>query len=185
MNLDKEAVISSTTFNEGGGGAITLDIDNIRILGGSTIDADSQGIGNGGVITINATDTIEVTGFVPGDTLSNSRINSNAFSNGNGGTVTILAPTVLLTDRGVIQALLEPRPFGSQPQPGNLTKGGLIDIQANQLIIESGGQINTSNFTNGLGGDINIHDTGIVNISGASIDGSNPSLISSATHCIG
>ncbi len=180
LNLDKEAVISSTTFNEGGGGAITLDIDNIRILGGSTIDADSQGIGNGGVITINATDTIEVTGFVPGDTLSNSRINSNAFSNGNGGTVTILAPTVLLTDRGVIQALLESRPFGSQPQPDNQTKGGLITLQAEELIIDSGGQIATSNNTSGMGGDIQIDATNRIHLSGISSDGIDPSLISSA-----
>ena len=185
LNLEKEAVIRTLTFAEGDAGTISLDIDNLQIMGGSNINVDTQGAGKGGRITINAADTIEVSGFVPGDTLSNSRINSNAFSAGAGGSVSITASNVLLTDRGVIQALLESDPFGSQPQPDDQTKGGLINIQTDELIIDRGGQIATSNVTSGMGGDIQIDASKLVHISDTTSGNMNQSLITSGTSSSG
>ncbi|BAZ56887.1 filamentous hemagglutinin outer membrane protein [Calothrix sp. NIES-4105] len=176
-----------------GGGNIAAYARNIEITGGSTLSA-GIGIDLGttealaGDITLNATGEIKVAGSDSG-IINEVRFNSK----GNGGDITIDTGSFKLEDGArlsastfgtgnagnvkltVIDAIsLKDGNIFSTVEEGGVGKGGNIDINAANLTLRSGAQLQTAtirannNQPGGKGdaGNVNVNVTGLVDIAG-------------------
>lgn len=161
--------IGVLAYDTGNGGNLKITTDNLRMTGGSVLEASTVGIGNAGTIDITAKSI-----FLDG---SNSRFPSAIFSEslgtGNGGNVRITADSILLKNGG--QILVDTRDNGNA---GNLSinsklidisgqndnnrsglfanatfgagNGGNIQVNSDRLIVRDGGIISASNFNTSL-----------------------------------
>ena len=161
--------IGVLAYDTGNGGNLKITTDNLRMTGGSILEASTAGIGNAGTVDITAKSI-----FLDG---SNSRFPSAIFSEslgtGNGGNVRITADSILLKNGG--QILVDTRDNGNA---GNLSinsklidisgqndnnrsglfanatfgagNGGNIQVNSDRLIVRDGGIISASNFNTSL-----------------------------------
>ncbi len=171
LNAGEIAILGSTplTFSEGSGsgGSIELTADNVTVSNGGQIIAQAFGSGPGGLIKINAQqnasidDSLMVTdsGGLGGG--GNIQIQANDFTLSNAGlivTITsglspaghieVAAQRITLINEGVMFTTTN----------GGTVPGGDIQIQANELNLESTGEIiSLVNFSaSGPGGNIEI-----------------------------
>ncbi|QMS87927.1 S-layer family protein [Nostoc edaphicum CCNP1411] len=146
--------ISSTTFATGSAKTLTLDIAKLQILDGGAVATTAFFAGNGGDLSINATESITISG--QGRT-NNSSINASTIRpdpslrqrfglpdilTANAGTVSITTPILTLTDRGTVSVTSQ----GS----GN---GGNINISADTIQLKNQGFIQAQTES-GNGGNI-------------------------------
>ncbi|MGL5074666.1 MAG: beta strand repeat-containing protein, partial [Waterburya sp.] len=124
--------ITAGTGSAGDAGDVTVDTQRLTVRDGGRIDASTTATGNAGSVIINATESIEVSGTVPGS-LNPSLILSSA---------NILDPS--------LQALLKLPPIPS----GN---SGNVKINTSQLNITDGGLITARNDGLGNSGSIQIN----------------------------
>ena len=114
LNLDNLATIQTLTKCEGKSGNISIDVNELRIMGGADIDASNEGTGidKGGNITITATDSVLITA-TPGEDEDNQfvvetgflgGIYSSANKNGAGGDITLSTRKLTMRNGGVISA---------------------------------------------------------------------------------
>jgi filamentous hemagglutinin family protein len=168
-NLFFPIFIGVLAYDTGNGGSLKITTDNLRMTGGSVLEASTVGIGNAGTIDITAKSI-----FLDG---SNSRFPSAIFSEsvgtGNGGNVRITADSILLKNGG--QILVDTQDNGNA---GNLSinsklidisgqngnnrsglfanatfgagNGGNIQVNSDRLIVRDGGIISASNFNTSL-----------------------------------
>ena len=161
--------IGVLAYDTGNGGNLKITTDNLRMTGGSILEASTAGIGNAGTVDITAKSI-----FLDG---SNSHFPSAIFSEslgtGNGGNVRITADSILLKNGG--QILVDTRDNGNA---GNLSinsklidisgqndnhrsglfanatfgagNGGNIQVNSDRLIVRDGGIISASNFNTSL-----------------------------------
>lgn len=124
--------ITAGTGSAGDAGNVTVDTQRLTVRDGGRIDASTTATGNAGSVIINATESIKVSGTVPGS-INPSLIISSA---------NILDPA--------LQALLKLPPIPS----GN---SGYVTINTSQLNITDGGLITTRNDGLGNSGSIQIN----------------------------
>lgn len=169
-------VTSITDFsNLPSGGAIHLQGRNIEILGSSEVLAFNDGTETGGGITVSASgllllaeSNIDSTTFSSGDAgdiliqAESLRVSNDSFisattqlDRGQGGTIIVKASAIEIDDSQVTAQSFS---------PGN---GGIIDVNAERLLLTNGGRLINSAFSSGDGGDI------IVRGSDAEIVGTN------------
>ncbi|MDJ0682989.1 MAG: filamentous hemagglutinin N-terminal domain-containing protein [Xenococcaceae cyanobacterium MO_167.B52] len=143
VNVDSEAT--------GSGGNITITTDKLNITNGGRIDSSTKGIGNAGTITINAEDSITISGnsrnFDSGLYASSEGQNLNA---GESGSLSINTSQLLLEDKGLISV----ENFG-QKNAGN------INIVSEEITLNSNSEIR-ANTNSGNGGSINIISNNII-----------------------
>jgi filamentous hemagglutinin family protein len=135
------------------GGNLTLETGRLTVEDGATISATSFGNGNAGSLTINATESIALTGFTK--TRRNGIFANALRGSGNGGDINIVTNDLTIADGAVITASNFPSLEDSVPagtgQPGN------INIQANSIGLENGGRIvATTQSAIGEGANINL-----------------------------
>ena len=109
---------------KGKGGDIIISAKDIKIGNGSIISASSLNQGDGGNIMINASESLELSGFsefIP------SLIITSVDNSGAGGTIEINTGKLVITDG----ALIESNSFGTG-------KAGTITVDANESILISG-----------------------------------------------
>nr|WP_238846365.1 S-layer family protein [Nostoc edaphicum] len=146
--------ISSTTFATGNAKTLTLDTAKLQILDGGTVATTTFFAGNGGDISINATESIEISGRSRNN---NSSINSSTtrlipilrqrfrlpdILTANAGSVSITTPNLTVTDGGMVSVTSQ----GS----GN---GGSLKITANTIRLDRQGSIQAQTES-GNGGNI-------------------------------
>lgn len=147
-------------INAGQGKAsdITIRTGKLRILNGARVTAESSatirnsGIiasqGQGGNITVNARELVEIAGSLklgtPSSLLAKTRNAQNA------GTVNITTGKLIVRDRGEISVSV-----GAFINPVNSGTPGQLNINANYILLENQGQL-TSETLSGQGGDINL-----------------------------
>ncbi|MDZ8053156.1 MAG: filamentous hemagglutinin N-terminal domain-containing protein [Aulosira sp. ZfuVER01] len=146
--------ISSTTFAMGNAKILTLDTAKLQILDGGAVAATTFFIGNGGDLSINATESIEIAGR---NQSNNSSINSSVLRldpqfqqlfrlpdilTANAGNVRITTPNLKLMDGGTVSVTSQ----GS----GN---GGSLNITANTIRLERQASIQAATES-GNGGNI-------------------------------
>ncbi len=139
--LDNLAAVDASSE---GGGDIDVRGRKIQILNGSAIVSDTTGSKNGGAISINADQSLEIIGsdlteqnlepffatigiFVPAP----SRLSANTFSAGNAGNIFITTEKLSITDGAQIQAVTVPDRLNPDRSLG---EGGNISIAAEKLI---------------------------------------------------
>ncbi|AOY84199.1 filamentous hemagglutinin N-terminal domain-containing protein [Moorena producens JHB] len=113
--------VNSLTFSEATAGDITISTNQLRVALGNILTF-TAGKGNGGNITLNARESIEIVGLISGVN-DDSLVSAASFSEGDGGSVDINTTRLLLVDGGVIGA----SGFGK----GN---AGTITINASEFI---------------------------------------------------
>ncbi|WP_148278122.1 S-layer family protein [Desulfobacula toluolica] len=145
LSLDK-SWIDGETLGEGKGGDITVDVGSLTLNNGADISSDAWDIGNGGTITIAASEAINVSG--------KSRINISSEGTGDGGSLFITVPNLSLNDSWI---------DGATDGEG---KGGDITIDVGSLDITNGGDIFSDAWDIGNGGTITIAANEVITISG-------------------
>lgn len=150
--IENGAFISADTFSLGQGGNANLNVSRLILRDGGRIGAGSLfGVdlldserGNGGTLSINATESIQVigTGEINGEPVTSS-IFTLAESNGDAGDLTLTTDNLSVSDGGEINASAI-----GQGAAGN------IDINANSLDLINGNLIATTGA--GEGGNITL-----------------------------
>ncbi|MEH1801160.1 MAG: filamentous hemagglutinin N-terminal domain-containing protein [Nostoc sp.] len=154
----------STTFGGGRAGDITINTKRLRVQNGATISTESSGelsmsqfkpaIGNGGNLTVNASESVEIKGKPK--TGAPSSIFASTLGSGNAGQVTISTQKLILEDEAVINVSSQLlKPFMYEGDVPNLGSAGDLTVSASFILLDSKGKL-TSNSESGKGGNISL-----------------------------
>ncbi|MFM6271255.1 MAG: hypothetical protein ACKPFA_32870, partial [Dolichospermum sp.] len=173
--------LSSDVFNdtaEGNGGSITIDTSTLTLENDGIISASTTGKGDAGNIAIQATEGVNVRGWLYSDVFNDTAV-------GNGGSITIDTSTLTLEKGGIISAST----FG-KGNAGNIAikasqgvnvrgwlssdvfndtavgNGGSITIDTSTLTLEKGGLISADTYGIGNAGNIAIKASQGVTVGG-------------------
>lgn len=102
-NPNQPSSIGSSAFSSGVSGNVTISTGTLTVLNGGLLVAGSFGTGNGGDITVNANELVEVIGVGPIPSVQ-SLIGGSAFNAGDAGDVIINAPKLVVRDGGRIDS---------------------------------------------------------------------------------
>ena len=155
LRVKDGSLISSTTFGSGNAGNISIQTENIDIsnnsdfLTGILAFVDAGAIGNGGQININ-TDNLNISDEV-------SFISVSTLGQGDAGTINITASELInVNNGGDIWAIVFESAIGN---------AGQIDINSNQLNINSNSILSVSTLGQGDAGELNINISESINVS--------------------
>ena len=149
------SLITTATAGNGAGGEIEIYTGNLSLQEGGRILADSFGEGRAGTITVNATESIAISGTEvsienPDEPLL-FMIGFFATSNsGTGGEINLRADSIVLRDDGTISATA-----------GNNGNGGNISIDTDTLVLLDESTRITADAEAGTGGNILINTQGL------------------------
>lgn len=144
---NRPSTISNSAIEtaQGQGGDLTINTKKLLINNGGVMDVSTFGEAPGGNLTINASESVEITGT--GVTTTGLTFTSNLFASsgaedldlealqqatGNGGNLNIFTKKLTITNQGQISA--------SSLYKGN---AGTISITANQVILNNQGKLRT------------------------------------------
>jgi len=136
INLEDGAGILSlslpqSSFLAGNAGKILIQAHQLTLNNGAQITSATLGDGQGGMITLDITDTLAITGYSlsgnPADPFSPSGVNVSAFAQGNAGAIDITAKNITISGGGAI---------GSDTYGAGV--GDQITIQATDSMVISG-----------------------------------------------
>jgi large exoprotein involved in heme utilization and adhesion len=155
--------INSDAHSSGHAGNINIDVDSLTLSEAGVISSgvvSSDATGNGGLIHINAKNSVTIGGgtvIYPeyGGLYRPSRIETNTSSTGNAGDIRISAPVVDI-DAGRIDA----------SSSGSGASGSVILSNIERLTLTNGGQVLAQAHASGEGGRVDI-EADAINISGA------------------
>jgi filamentous hemagglutinin family protein len=182
INLAPSRIIA-VTANAGNASKLIINTSRLTLRDGGRATSATLASGNAGSVTINATDSVEVTGTVPGS-INPSLIDSSAnisdkiireilklpeVPSGESGDVTINTGRLIVTNGGLVDV----RNDGT----GN---AGKLIVNANSISLDNSGGI-TAATTSGSGGNITLntqqlhlrHNSGITATAGSNGNGGN------------
>jgi large exoprotein involved in heme utilization and adhesion len=166
-NPDNGETISSrllsSTSVAGKAGDITVTTRRLLIQDGGEVATDSlvrrfngqfiPGVGAGGNITVDATESIELVGSAERNRNVTSGLFASTSTPGNAGKVTITTGKLIIRDRAEISVISQKSPLLSNPY--KLGNAGEINVTANSIVLDGKGRL-TSNSDAGRGGNINL-----------------------------
>ena len=144
------AVIGSGTLGSGESGDVIIEVPTGRITlqDGALIGADTNSVGNAGRIVLNA-DDISIS--------SGSRIGAATSNSGNAGRLEILNASRLVVDGVSNDGSVPSRLFFSSIGVGESTgDAGELNISAQELIVQNGGEITGDTEGAGSGGFLSL-----------------------------
>ena len=177
-DLRNGVLVPRPIVGSGNGGDITISTGSLTLEGGAQIFSSTEGFGNAGNVRIDATDNVLVTGTGRGldDRIFESAIASDVFDPlavGNAGTLEINTSTLMVSDGAEISAntlgegnasnitinasddvLVEAAFIGSGAGVDSIGDGGNVRINTQDFNVNNQGEIITSNFGQGNGGDV-------------------------------
>ena len=158
LNQNPSGFFSNSTGQLGGGyaGAIVVTTPRLNMTGGSRINTATLSSGPGGDVTINSTNSVSISGEFP--SLSPEPI----FGIGT------IHPSGVFT--GTVGGACS----------GPCGDAGRISITTGSLVLGNGAQIDSGTSSTGRGGNISIHATISIAISGTLSDGSPVGIFSSS-----
>lgn len=120
------------------GGNILITASEFEVVNGSIVSTDSAGFGDGGKISITATDHVKIAGFDP---LFGAESQIGTFESGGmgkGGGIEIYSPRIMVED------------LGSLVTEAGSRSSGILSLHVDELTLARGGRIGS------LGGDLSI-----------------------------
>lgn len=160
----KGGSIQTSTAGPGTAGGITIDAHTLSMSDGALIASLvlPPGAGNGGNIRANATESISISGFRPGNTslgpipVTNlpSGLYTQTVSAGRGGNIDVTTPQLHLQG-----GLLRTQSFGLGRAGDNVATVGRLDVT-------EGGQLSSITFSAGDGGNVTVTATDSIHILG-------------------
>ncbi|OKH11289.1 hypothetical protein NIES592_22245 [Fischerella major NIES-592] len=103
FNPSALSFIGSSTFSSGKSGNVNISTGQLRVLNGARIGAGTFGTGSGGDMTINATQSVEVIGKEPSQSVG-SLIGVSTLNSGKGGNLTLNTPKLIVQDGGRVDS---------------------------------------------------------------------------------
>lgn len=154
-----QSALGASSFNTGDASSLRIDTRELVIREGGRVGAASFASGKAGNTLVNATESIEVSGTVPGGKNPSILFSSAAIVNenlqklyrvpgvlsANSGEVTINAPVLSVRDGGRVTVINE-----------GLGNAGTLKVNANAILLENLGGI-TAVTTSGSGGNIELN----------------------------
>ena len=170
----------SALLKTGAAGNFNIDASRVSILDGSIFSSGTYGNGNGGTLTINASELVEISRTLPGALLPTGILNNSLFGTGDGGNIEIRTRRFINRDGALVVA----NSGGFLRETFFISTGGAggnISIEASESMEISGvspdGLIpsgpGTTTFTSQKAGDLTLSTSRLVATNGA--------VISSAT----
>ncbi|BAZ32238.1 filamentous hemagglutinin outer membrane protein [Cylindrospermum sp. NIES-4074] len=160
------SVLLSATFGPGDAGNITINTGRLRLQGGARVLTSADGMvlrgkrflpatGQGGDLTVNAADLVEITG-----TSNDGSVVSGLFTStqgyGNAGKMTIDTKQLTVRDGAAITVSSQvPKGFIYQGDVSNLGQAGAVNISARSVLLDNNGQL-TAEAQSGKGGNITL-----------------------------
>jgi len=156
ISVTHGAIVASSTLGGGTAGTIRLDGERLRVANGGAVDSSSLPFpgppftpsGDAGTVTLVATESIEVLGSDP--MFGVSRVSSLSMGSGAAGALLLHAPRIVIDGGAVATTAVR----SGDGQEG--TQGGAITLEAEQLLVTNGGQVDASTFIAGDGGSIEV-----------------------------
>ncbi len=148
--------LSASSLTSGSSGNLLLNTRTLSVRDSGVITSSGIGSGNAGDITINASESVEVTGNVPGanspseirsaitvpSAFAQQVLNLPAVPRGKGGNLTINTPTLTVNNEGAITVRNQ-----------GVGDAGEIEVNTDTIRLDNGGTISaTTNF--GEGGNL-------------------------------
>ncbi len=154
LNMDEGGLVQALTLGDGNAGDATLNVGDLTLTGGAQVETSSRAAGQGGSLTVTASDSV----FISGQSSDGfpSGFFSNAEGSGSGGFVSVETPTLLMDNGGTIQA--------GTVGDGS---GGYISLDVGSLTLTGVAIVNSSSHGPGHAGDISVTATDSISISGA------------------
>ena len=154
----------SATYGAQNAGSIIINTGKLRIQGGATISTSSEGklkhfsnqftpaTGNGGNLTVNASESVELIGTSPNGSKLSSLF-SGTQGTGDGGNLTLTTGRLIIKDGAAITVSSQARKdVDYQGGVPNLGLAGELNITAGSILLDKGKL--TSNSESGQGGNI-------------------------------
>ena len=165
--LPLPSVLSSETWADGKAGDININTTKLRVNGGARVTAASEGLfissqfipgnGSGGNLTVNASESVELTGTsTTGD--SSRLITLSNRSSGDAGNLKIATKQLIVRDGAEIDLSSQnsdlPENATLLGDINNLGKAGSLTVDANSILLDKG---TISANTLGGGGNISLN----------------------------
>jgi filamentous hemagglutinin family protein len=153
LNADLNSTISSVTTSSGNSGNLNIKTKELKVLDGATIVVSTYAEGNAGTLTINASDSVLLSGsstdkgFVSG-VASAARFESATGSTGN---IKINTPKLTIRDGAGINI----------SHDGDVGNAGSLTINTGSIVLDREGFIK-ADTKSGVGGNINIFNSNIL-----------------------
>ena len=168
LELVNGGVISSATFSRGDAGEVFAEAGRLSIDGqgseaftGIASTAEQGSAGNAGMLWINVSDLLEMK--------NGGEMTSSTFSAGDAGDVRIEAGNLAIDGRGLEYLTA----ISSNAYPSSGGDAGMVWIKVSDLLeLLDGGQISTSTFSQGQGGNV------LIEAGSLRIDGQGPEFVS-------
>jgi large exoprotein involved in heme utilization and adhesion len=191
----RESGLLARTTNSGEAGNISIETGNLIVRDGALISASTFGEGEGGNLTINANDSVQVFGTSANGELA-SRLFSRTTNSGEAGNISIETGNLIVRDGAqvgsdtfgegaggniTVIATDSVQVFGTSAndeinsslssQTENRGDAGNLRIETGNLIVRDGSQISAGTLGEGVGGDLIVIATDSVRLIGESADG--------------
>lgn len=140
---DRSRLSAAVLGGSGDGGQIDINVNTLEVYQGSRIETSTGGAGDAGVITIDASEQINLSGL-PSETTSG--LFSISTGSGDAGQIRANSPLFMMNGNTTINT--------SGSASG---KGGDIDLNANQLFMNEGASIEAKSSGSGDAGSITVH----------------------------
>ena len=162
--LEDESSLNTNTFGIGDAGDIKIEVNNglAQIISSSSVNTSvgSSGVGDAGNIQIIAQEILLE---------DESRISTSTFGQGNAGNIDIFVEEDVKLSSGS-------RIFSSV-SPGAIGDGRQINIEANNISLDSGSQLVANVRGRGEGGSISLNASNSVHITGFGTDGFSSGIV--------
>jgi filamentous hemagglutinin family protein len=183
------------TSDEGDAGDLTIATGRLLVRDGARISATTLGTGNGGTLSVTASDSVELIGTsADGQTLSGlsaqtqgegdagdltiatgrllvrdgAQLATGTFSTGNGGTLSVTASDSVEVIGTSVNGQF---PSGLFTQAEGGGDAGNLTIATGQLLVRDGAQVSASTRSTGKGGTLSVTASDSVELIGTSADG--------------
>ncbi|MBD2535787.1 filamentous hemagglutinin N-terminal domain-containing protein, partial [Nostoc flagelliforme FACHB-838] len=174
------AQISAATFSEGKGGNLSVDAQNIQLIGGSAdgqsasarsalaASAEPNSTGDAGDLTIKTNSLLVQDGAF---------VITSTSSEGKGGNLSVDAQDIQLIGGSADgQSRSE---LSADALPNSTGNAGDLTIKTNSLLVQDGAVVSTSTFSEGKGGNLSV-DAQDIQLIGGSADGQSASVLTAS-----
>jgi filamentous hemagglutinin family protein len=190
--------IESATTGDGRAGDLMLTVGRLTLAGGARVTSASTspgGSGQGGNITITATEAVTITGTTSDG--APSALASSTFGSGDAGHVALSTPTLSLDD-GMIAARSTGQGTAGEIRlqvrelfrsyHGTVTSesagsgnAGTLTVDVGQLLLTDGARLSSSTSSTGHGGTVLVTAGDIIRLAGRDREGNASGLFSTTT----
>lgn len=177
--LLNDAAVATTSYGSGAGGDMRLSAQHLSIINGAALGSYNSREGNGGNLTANISESIEINGSSQStpESLSYfqpfSALISNTAGSGDGGDVFVNAKRLILSKGGAIGTNVVPAPLNQGS--GTLGKGGDVTLNISDSVTLSGvgpetvSAITSSTFGRGKAGRLTLNTSRLSILDGATV----------------